>query len=143
MSYTLKASVGFVNLSPDAFHRFAGHYLKCYRDFQSPHKFSPVPYFLLCRALELELKARHLQFVRQKVVKQQFSHNLEAAYNALPAKEKVLNQADLGLLARANAIYKGKGFEYFVPEHALRGYSNYPDLAALEALVCKYVKSSI
>jgi hypothetical protein len=49
------------NLAPDAFHWWATHYYKCRQDFVSPHKFSPVPYFLLCRAIELELKSRHLK----------------------------------------------------------------------------------
>lgn len=57
------------NLSPDAFHLWATHYYKCEQDFVSPTKFSPVPYFLLCRAIELELKARHLEGKTQKQVR--------------------------------------------------------------------------
>ena len=46
------------NLSPDAFHIYAMHYYKCKRDFTPPDNyFSPIPYFLLCRAIELEIKA--------------------------------------------------------------------------------------
>jgi hypothetical protein len=44
-------------------------------------------------------------------------------------------------LAVANAIYGGKGFEYFNPEHALRGYSNFPDLAALDAIAVKFIEA--
>jgi hypothetical protein len=36
------------NMSPDAFHIYAGHYYKCKQDFEPPDKyFSPIPYFLL------------------------------------------------------------------------------------------------
>jgi hypothetical protein len=53
-----------VNLSPDVFHRYAGHYYKCKQDFVCPDDgSSPVPYFLLCRAIELQIKARHLDQV--------------------------------------------------------------------------------
>ncbi len=54
-NYVLGAESIEVNLSPDAFHRWAGHYYKCRQDFDSPHRFSPVPYFLLCHSIELEI----------------------------------------------------------------------------------------
>lgn len=139
--YVLKCEPGFFNLSPDAFHRYAKHYLKCQRDFQSPTGgSSPLPYFLLCRSLELELKARHLQTLRQKEVKDKFGHKLVAVYDALPIGDQLLDKSERALLSQVSSIYANKGFEYFNPEHALSGYSAYPDLAALEAIVCKYVK---
>jgi len=139
--YVLKCEPGFYNLSPDAFHRNAKHYLKCRMDFQSPTKgISSLPYFLLCRAMELELKARHLQTLRQKVVKDQFGHNLVEVYNALPDADKLLSISEFSLLSQASAIYKNKGFEYFEPEHTLSGYSAYPNLDELEAIVRMYVK---
>jgi hypothetical protein len=59
-----------VNLSPNEFHRYATHYYKCKRDFTPPdNKPSPVPYFLLCRAIELEIKARHVKRLTPKEVK--------------------------------------------------------------------------
>ncbi|MDO9311740.1 MAG: hypothetical protein Q7T85_08590 [Nitrosomonas sp.] len=139
--YVLKCEPGFYNLSPDAFHRNAKHYLKCHMDFQSPTKgISSLPYFLLCRAMELELKARHLQTLRQKEVKDKFGHNLVAVYKALPVIDQLLSISDFNLLSLASAIYKNKGFEYLEPERALAGYSAYPNLDELEAIVCKYVK---
>jgi hypothetical protein len=51
-----------LNISSYSFHVWAQHYYKCVQDFQlSPDDFSPVPYALLCQAIELELKARHLE----------------------------------------------------------------------------------
>jgi hypothetical protein len=71
-----------VNVSPDAFHIYAGHYYKCKQDFKPPDDYvSSLPYFLLCRAIELELKARLLQYWRQSHVKRDFGHRLLDVYN--------------------------------------------------------------
>jgi len=128
-----------VNLSPEAFHRWAEHYYKCKQDFESPHRFSPVPYFLLCRALELEIKSRHLKSQRQREVKDKFGHDLILAYKCLPKVDKVLTPNELSVLKRANEIYKSKGFEYFKPVDALSGYSAYPDLDELDAIASKLI----
>jgi len=129
----------YVNLSPDAFHMWATHYYKCRQDFKPPHKFSPVPYFLLCRAIELELKARHLQKMGQLEVKDAFSHDMLLSYSALNQDEKILTNDEFAGLERANEIYKSKGFEYFVPSHALTGYSIYPDLDLLDTIARKLI----
>ncbi len=138
---TTIAEVGgiFANLSPDAFHRWAQHYYKCRQDFESPHRISPVPYFLLCRAIELEIKARHLIQKRQPEVKDRFGHDLPKAYEALDADQKVLSDAELKLLCDASNIYASKGFEYFNPEDALTGYSRFPDLDQLDSVARKLI----
>ena len=128
-----------VNMSPDAFHRWAQHYYKCRQDFQSPDSFSPVPYFLLCRTIELEIKSRHLQNMNQEEVKEDFGHNLIGSYDSLNEEHKILDGDERDVLSTANEIYKKKGFEYFTPEHALRGYSIYPDLDALDAIAKKLI----
>lgn len=138
--YILNASVGYVNLSPDAFHMWARHYYKCKQDFQSPDRFSPVPYFLLCQAIELEIKSRHLQRKNRQEVKEEYGHQLIKAYDALEKEHRVLNGEELEVLKAANEIYCGKGFEYFNPEHALRGYSNFPDLGSLDAVAKKLIQ---
>jgi len=127
----------FVNLSPDGFHLWATHYYKCRQDFVSPTPFSPVPYFLLCRATELELKSRHLQTQRQSQVKKSYGHNLAQAYNELPAADQVLIAAEQSVLQQASAIYASKGFEYWSPDDALTGYRRFPDLVTLEAITKK------
>ncbi len=87
------------NLSPDAFHIYAMHYYKCKRDFTPPDDyFSPIPYFLLCRAIELEIKARHLKRLPQKEVKKRFRHHLLKAYKALDAQEQIISQNELAVL---------------------------------------------
>jgi hypothetical protein len=126
-----------VNLSPDAFHRWATHYYKCYKDFHSPHKFSPVPYFLLSRAIELELKSRHLTTMRQSQVKAEFGHDISAAYLALDGADQVLDATEATVLHQASSIYASKGFEYFNPVDALSGYSKFPDLGIMDRIAVK------
>jgi len=137
----IRPGVGYVNLSPDAFHRYATHYLKCKRDFQCPDKFSPVPYFLLCRAIELEIKARYLKHMTQKQVKDEFRHDLAKAYDALEPAEKVLNQEEEHTLRDASKIYHEKDFEYFNPEDALTGYKRLRNLnlALLDSIASKLI----
>ncbi len=126
-----------INLSPMAFRKWARQYYECAIPLLSQTEFSPVPYFLLCRVIELELKGEHLEAMRQSQVKDDFGHYLVKSYAALTQNRKVLDRAELSLLKQADAIYSRKGFEYFNPEHALRGYSQYPDLAALNGVARK------
>ena len=128
-----------LNLSPDAFHRYATHYQKCMMDFHCPDIFSPVPYFLLCRAIELEIKSRHLKHKTQKQVKVSFGHDLAKAYDALEPAEKTLNQNEERTLREASDIYTNKGFEYFYPLDALTGYRRFPDLAMLDSIASKLI----
>jgi hypothetical protein len=128
-----------VNLSPEAFHLWAEHYYKCKQDFEPPHGFSPVPYFLLCRALELEIKSRHLKSQTQRAVKYEFGHHLIHAYECLSEADKVLTSDELSVLRCANEIYMSKGFEYFKPGDALSGYSACPDLDELDAIASKLI----
>src|SRR5262249_54845366 len=109
MDQTVSLPGLFANISPEAFHRWACHYLKCKQDFQSPEAFSPVPYFLLCRALELEIKSRHLQSKNQSQVKEDFGHNIFKAYDALEQTQKILSIDEVEVLRKASDIYKEKG----------------------------------
>jgi len=125
------------NLAPDAFHLWAKHYYKCCQDFEYEDHFSPVPYFLLCRAIELELKSRHLSELRQKQVKGTYNHRIAQVYADLPASEQILSSCELDILKAASEIYASKGFEYFTPEDALTGFSRFPDLTRLDAIAKK------
>jgi len=72
-----------IKISPDAFRLWARDYFKCYLDFQSPRKFSPVPFFL-CRAIELTLKGVLLDKNKSREqLKKRYSHNLVKAYRAM------------------------------------------------------------
>lgn len=141
MSQEIKGAGGInANLSPDAFHRWATHYYKCKQDFRSPHRFSPVPYFLLCRAIELEIKSVHLQDKKQTEVKEDFGHDMLKAYEALSEEYKILKDNEIKVLKVANEIYCSKGFEYFKPADAIIAYSKFPDLDTLDAIAKKLIK---
>ena len=141
MNQNIQFSGFDANLSPDAFHKWATHFYQCRQDF-SLQEFSPVPFFLLCRTIELEIKSRFLKHQRQKQVKAKFGHDLLQAYNALEPSEKILDQKETQILKDTNDIYKRKRFEYFDPEDALLGYSRYPDLNALDSLAKKLIGSA-
>ena len=142
VSQEIRADVAAVNLSPEVFHRYAIHYYQCKQDFNCPDGFSPVPYFLLCRAIELELKSRHLVNHTQIWVKTELRHDLSEAYKRLASEEQLLNSTEVKTLNDASDIYDGKGFEYFDRTDALTGYSRYPDLAALDSLAKKLIGES-
>jgi hypothetical protein len=128
------------NLSPDAFHQWATHYYKCRHDFVSLHGFSLVPYFLLCRDIELELKSRHLKERRQVEVKRAYWHHLTKPYSALAQSEQTLTPDELAVLERASGIYSSKGFEHLEPEDALTAYRRFPDLAVLDQVAKKLLR---
>jgi hypothetical protein len=129
------------NLAPDAFLRWANHYYQCRQSFQSPHSFSPVPYFLLCRAIELAIKARHLTTLTQEDVKGIFGHDLLKAYMALAPAQRVLGADEERILKAASQIYAEKGFEYFDPEDALTAFRRYPQLDDLATIARKLVSA--
>ena len=125
------------NLAPDAFHRWATHYYQCRQTFDVPHPFSPVPYFLLCRAIELELKSRHLAEKKQSEVEREFGHHLDRAYAALNSSDQILSPGEQEILQQASSIYAPKGFEYFDPKDTLNGYRRYPDISGLDGVAKK------
>jgi hypothetical protein len=62
MKRTMKAGIGQINLSVGLFRRDARDYFRAYLNFRrGAGEFSPVPFFLCCRAIELALKAKHLE----------------------------------------------------------------------------------
>ena len=127
------------NLAPDAFTRWANHYYECKQQFKPLHSFSPVPYFLLCRSIELGIKAKHLHHLTQTQVKKRFGHDLMKAYNALDFKDQILSSAEVSILQQASKIYDPKGGEYFEPNDALTGYNRYPDLEQLDGIAKKLI----
>ena len=140
-NHVIKVGTAHINLSPTLFHEYARQYLECERAFQSASSYSPVPYFLVCRAIELELKAKHLESKSRVEVKKQFRHNLKKSYDALPASAKLLDAAEYTELGRASDIYDipNKGFEYVSVGDAVTGLRNFPSLAILKRIAAKVV----
>jgi hypothetical protein len=138
---TVKTKTGHVNVSPTMFHLYAKQYYRCKQTFQAQEPFSPVPYFLLCRAIELEIKAKHLETKSRSEVKKEYGHNLKVSYDDLEPSVKVLNEVEYDELAKASIIYDVpyKGFEYCTVHDAGIGYSNFPDLDLLDQITKKLI----
>lgn len=136
-NYNLKVETGYINVSPVGFRLAAQDYFKCYLDFEKPRRFSVVPYFLCCRAIELALKAIHLKTKRQADVKAKYWHDLVASYSDLPQERQTLSKNEFELLEQVNQIYSKKDFDYFNVCDAATGYERFPDLDALAQLARK------
>jgi hypothetical protein len=87
MNYAFHAETGYINFSPIGFKVAARDFRRC-ADMFKPPKFSIVPYFLYCRAIELGLKSIHLETCSQQEAKDQYSHDLIKAYKSLPSGGK-------------------------------------------------------
>ena len=131
---TVSPDTAEINLSPEAFHKWARQFHECGLAFSNPGEFSPVPYFLCTRAIELELKSRHLVARRQKEVKHEYKHDVDRLYSDLPADQRILTDSDLDILRIANELYMSKAFEYFAPYDALTAFKRFPDLTALRRI---------
>ena len=142
--YTIKAEPGHINLSPVVFRRLARDYYKCYLSFAEKQQgFSAVPFFLCCRAIELGLKAKHLETKSQKDVKHVYSHDLIKSYGDLDLKQRVLSPEEFDLLRAANEIYCSKEFEYLNVYDVGTGYKRFPDLTKLDALTRRIVEYDV
>jgi hypothetical protein len=138
---TIQVEAGFANVSPHGFHYYAEQFLQCFDNFQPPQSYSPVPYYLLCRVIELELKARHLLTKNQEAVKKDYWHDLVACYKGLQSEHKKLTAGELAVLKAANEIYdKPKGFEYFSLAQT-GGNFKLPDVKVLEQIARELVNS--
>lgn len=121
-----------------AFLVYATDFLNAHKSYKSPKPFSPASYYLICRSLELSLKAYLLAngVTRKEIRNQkQLGHNLE----------KILQKAiDLNLysispisvkqekeIKKANSWYARKGFEYFELQNIVDGKETLPDLIVL------------
>ena len=140
MNYTIKIETGHINLSPLAFRRTAEDFLDCYKSFH-PTKFSLVPYFLCARAIELALKALHLETRTQLEVKKDFGHDLKASYDALPVTNQILSSSEVLLLEETSLLYNTKRFEYLRPIDAAHAYNEFPELEDLALVAAKLVSA--
>ncbi len=111
-----------VNLSPRAFHLWATDFLQAFAGYPHRPGFSPVPHFLLARAIELEIKSRHLLSKTQDDVTR-YKHDLYKAYEALPPDAATLELGEVADLRALSTIYRSKDLEYWSPELALQGYA--------------------
>ena len=127
---------GHIYITPTGFLVYARNYFSVATNWIPDGKYSPVPYFLFCRSIELGFKAfilakgEKLNFVKLKI-----GHNLEKALDkavnysledfvAITLEEKKQ-------LQKANTYYNDKGFEYFDIKNLL-DKNNLPDIEILK-----------
>lgn len=134
--FTIQAEPAVFNTGPLGFHRYAGNYLDAARLIEIGDSYSPVPYYLYCRSLELGLKAYLLASeIPEKELRRRVGHDLKKALREACklglanhvefSREQILN------FLIANKHYKGKGFEYYQLKtllDRLRGEHKLPNL---------------
>jgi len=123
-----------INITPLGFHKYAHDYYTAAEQWTNKIKdtsYSPVPYFLYCRAIELGLKA-YLLGKRKKI---KYVHDLttilrDARLNSLDHLFKTTEQEENEILI-ANNIYNKKGFEYFFVLNHVTKLKDLPKLNVL------------
>ena len=134
----LAAGPGHLHVSPYGFIRSAEHFLNTHRSSTQFEGFSPVPYYLVCRTIELGLKAYLLATGDQTPdLAGLYGHNMtkalrEADQRGLSAHAAVSDQT-IEEVVKADAYYASKGFESFQIWHAANKYRDLPDIRVLEA----------
>lgn len=146
---TINVEVGHVRVSPLGFVLYSLDFLSAYESFETHKPFSPSKYYLVCRSIELSLKAYLLtKNLSIDNLKRKIGHDLHKTLRK--AKELGLD-SDVGIsqseraeIEKANLWYKRKGFEYFSVENmveSFQGYSTLPDLQVLVMLANKLISS--
>ena len=135
----IKTGLVSVFISPLAFLGYSKDFYSAYISYNSKDSFSPATYYLICRSIELSMKAYLLtEGVNRDQLKNSLGHDLE----------KILKKSKkLGLLsivsitdeecihiAKANRWYIRKGFEYFEIKNIVESRSTLPDIQILEHL---------
>ena len=135
-NFVMKAETLHINLSPFGFHRYASEFLRAADSFECGDGFSPVPYYLRCRVIELAQKAFLLaKGFPKNDLKEKLGHNLENALNSATElglqSEVAIKSEEAEEIKKANVYYADKGFEYFQVTKAVTGYPELPDLKIL------------
>lgn len=145
MDIMIQAEPIVFNIKPYGFQRYAQEFMYAERTFETTDNFSPVPYYLLCRSIELSLKAYLLlKGCKIKYLKNKIGHNLEK----LLKKAKELNIEEIITIStedsdnifKANIYYEKKGFEYFFVIDAVSGYKELPDIELLRSVSTRLVE---
>lgn len=135
-------------VTPIGFYNYAADFAKWAEraHTEGSQFFSPVPFYLYCRSIELlfkafllarglpktELKKRHLGHDLEKLLAKARQLGLDAFIKISPAFE--------GLLICINSAYSGKEFEYFNVSFGYFSESALPQLQALSAQLLEVMR---
>jgi hypothetical protein len=136
----IRPAAGFFNLSPMAFRLQARDHYKAFLSFPTPEEFSILRYYLCARAIELALKAHHLETTRRLRVKDRFSHRIMKLYEELPDDRKLLSADERRILGEIDVLYVAKDFDYVNIQDPLTAFQRFPNIDAVSALARKLVE---
>jgi hypothetical protein len=127
------------------FQQYAAEYLVAAAAVPVKATHSPVPYFLLSRAIELGLKCflRAQRVPVRELKYRPLGHDLVGLHERAKveglSQVLVLSQQQVTVLADVNAYYGVKDFEYLPMFKAIKGFPGLPALASLRALATDIV----
>ena len=125
-----------INITPYGFHKYATDYLNVADNWSAIGNYSPVPYFMTCRSIELGFKAyllakgKKLNYVKDSVGHDLIEGLKNARLNSLEELFKTTDHEESQILI-ANKYYKTKGFEYFFVANHITGLKDLPNLNTL------------
>ena len=142
----LKIETGVINISPFGFQYFASEFLNTAKSYPTKDRFTPVPYYLYCRSLELSVKAfLLLKGKSKKFIKNKVGHDLLIGFKEAEklnlGKLLQVKQSEKIELEKANEYYASKSFEYFDITKVMHGYPALPDLDILDSLAERLVEN--
>lgn len=141
-----------VNVSPLGFWMYATQFADAERRLPRQHRyppkrgaFSPVPYYLLCRTIELLFKSYLLTKGWKKQGLRRLGHDLPKALKACNSSGLgnlvTLTNLEKTALNNTQEYYRDKALEYFEVDKAVRAYAGLPSLPALRRIVKKLTKA--
>mgnify|MGYP000035302141 FL=1 len=131
-----------VNLSATMLQLYASQYIKCANEFIHDG-FSPVYYSLYCKAIELGLKAIHLETKTIEQIPSDYGHDIKNSYDGLEESSKTLGPHEYAELTKASEIYNAKGFEYCRVKDSVQTFTNFPDFRVLRKIAEQFVEKNI
>jgi hypothetical protein len=135
-----------MNSAPMGFHVYAKKFLDAEPTF-SKKSHSPVPFYCVCRAIELALKSfLAAQGIPVKELrKKALGHDLQALLDKATAegitKYYNFSSVEKAELEKANTYYADKSFEYFQIRFAMRNDPTLPNLDTLRAMARSLLES--
>lgn len=128
-----------IRVSPYGFYLYANDFFSAATLWKDLKRFSPVPYYLYCRSIELALKSFILchdkNITTEKLKdKKKYGHDLIKCLNQAEKVfgKRLLEDKERENVEKANKYYKEKGFEYFRVIDFVCGRQNIPDLLILK-----------
>jgi hypothetical protein len=131
--------------TPLGFYDFADDFYQTGIAYTNKGRYSPVPFFLFCRSIELSFKAYLLARKYSITGVKKLGHDLIRILNTSNQNGfqsiLVTTENEQKVIEYANKYYKSKGFEYFSFNHLLHGHYKSFDLSLLKSYSLKVLEA--